>query len=92
VKVPMMDIRKMRMPVYQGRMVVPMGVRFALGIPRGVCVTVMRVVGMPVLVIERLVAVLMIVVFGEMQVDAKAHEQPSRNQAKRYRLRESSDG
>ena len=87
----MMHVREMRMPVGQGRMLMPMRVRFAVGIPRGVCMTVMLVMRMAVLVIERLVAVPMIVIFGEMQVDAKTHQQPCRNQTKRYRLPENSN-
>ena len=62
--VPVMQVGVMRMGVAQRRMAVPMRMRFA---DRPLmCVPVVRVVSMAVLVFERLVRMLVRVVFGEM--------------------------
>ena len=62
--VPVMQVGVMRMRVAQRRVAVPMRMRFA---DRPIMrVPVMRVVPMAVLVFERLVRMLVLVVFGEM--------------------------
>jgi hypothetical protein len=63
--VPVMQVGVMRMGVAQRRVAVPMRMRFA---DRPVMrVPVMRVVPMAVLMFERLVRMLVLVAFGEMQ-------------------------
>ena len=66
----MVEIGVVRVPVCEGRMPVPMAVRLARWVFGAVRVLVVFVVDVPVLVFERLVAMRMIVGFGEVQIDA----------------------
>ena len=62
-----MQIGVVRVPVWQRRVPVPVGMRLARRIVRAVRVTVMLVVAMPVLVLQRLVVMLVLVPLGEME-------------------------
>ena len=65
--VPMVRIGVMRMPVRQGRVTMPVAVRLVRRIVGVVRVLVMVVMGMAMLVHHRLVPVLMLVAFGQVQ-------------------------
>lgn len=72
--VPVVDVRKVRVPVRQNAM--PMRVHMRLApVPRKVMlVLVMRVVSMRMRVLERLMRVLVLVPFSNMQPDADGHQ------------------
>jgi len=70
----------MRVLVDETAMLVRMTVRFAARIGRRMRVLMMLVVNMPVLVKERFVHMLVLVLFGKMQIHACRHERGSRDQ------------
>ena len=76
MSVPMavMKVRKMRVLVSHWRVSVPVGVRLADGFARLVGVLVVLVVDMAMFVIQRLVAVFMLVAFREVEIDADRHQ------------------
>src|SRR6516162_1897670 len=80
VLVPVMQVGIMRMLVDETAMLVRMTVRFAVRIGRRMRVPMMHVMDMPVLVKEQFVHMLMLVLFGEMQIHARGHERGSRDQ------------
>ena len=61
-------------------MLVQMAVRFAVCIGRPMRVPMMLVVNMQVLVKERFVHMLVLMLFGKMQIHARRHERGSRDQ------------
>ena len=81
--VPMMGIGHVGVAVHQGRMLVPVRVRFARRITRSVRVLVVLVVGVQVLVFQRFVTMLMLVTLGQVQPNAEAHEHCGENEAHR---------
>ena len=67
------QIRIVRVSVPQWRVPMRVGVRLAGRIVRPVRVLVVRVMNVPMLVLERLMDVLVLVPLGEVQPDADAH-------------------
>jgi hypothetical protein len=65
--VPVMEIGIMRVTMDERLMPVPMAVGFARRVIRPVRVLMVLVMRMPVLVLDRLVLMLMLVAFGQMQ-------------------------
>ena len=86
--VPMMQVRIVRVLVAQGRVVVPVDVRFPRRIVRPVDVLVMVVVDVPVLMLEGLVGVLVIVAFRQVQIEPGGHEDRRGDQRHGHRLAE----
>jgi hypothetical protein len=66
----------MRVLVDERQVAMDMAVRLALGVTRPMGVLVVRVMGVAVLVLERLVPVLVLMRLGEMQIEADRHQQP----------------
>ena len=79
--VAVVDIREMPVTVDHGRMAMNMDMRFAGWIQRAVPVAMVLVVHMAVLMRQRFVTVLVLMLLGEMEVDAEPHQQPRRSQA-----------
>jgi len=77
---PVVQVGIMRVLVDETAMLVRMTVRFAARIGRRMRVLMMLVVNMPVLVKERFVHMLVLVLFGKMQIHACRHERGSRDQ------------
>ena len=71
----MMEVGIVTVFVAQRRMDVPMDVRLAGRVVGRMGVAMMRVVGMPMLVLHRLVQMLVIVPLDQMQCDTDAHEE-----------------
>ena len=67
VTVPVMEIGIVRVPMHERLMPVPMSVRFAYRGVRPMCVLMVFVMRMPVLVLHRLVHMLMLVAFRQVQ-------------------------
>src|SRR6516225_11661590 len=80
VLVPVMQVGIMRVLVDETAMLVRMTVRFAVRIGGLMRVPMMHVMHMPVLVKEQFVHMLMLVLFGEMQIHARRHEPGSADQ------------
>ena len=72
VFVAVMKVRIVRMPMPERHMPVP--VRMRLGHPAFMGVLMMLVVDVAVLVLDRLVCVVMLMAFSEMQPEAKRHQ------------------
>ena len=88
---PVMQIRVMRVPVDQARVLVPMGVRLAWRIGRTMRVLMVLVVRMRMIVRGRLVDVLVFVCFGDVQPDTDCHQYGCRGELLRDRLVEDRD-
>jgi hypothetical protein len=71
---PVMSVWVMRMRMYQTRVLVAMGMRFARRIARRVLVRMMLVVVVEMFVFHRVVDVLVFVSFGDVQPNADQHE------------------
>lgn len=84
--VPVVEVWIMRMAMCEGRVHVPVGVRFAGRIAGRVCVLMIFVMDMPMLVLQRIVNVLMFVMFDKMQPDTDTHEQGGDDEPGRDRL------
>jgi hypothetical protein len=69
-----MHVGHMRVRVSQCAMPVPVSVRFTRRIARFMHVLVMGIVHVRMRVIERFVGVIMLMMFGDVQPDAQAHE------------------
>ena len=84
--VPVMQVGIMRMPVLDRKMTVPMCVGLASGIAGGVDMLVVRIMGMPMLVLDGLVLMLVLVLvrFREVQIEADRHQHPRTDQAGRH--------
>ncbi len=82
--VTVMKIRIMRMPVAERR--VPVPVRMRLGHASSMGVFVMGVVDVAVFVLDRLVRVVMLMAFGQMQPEAKSHQRACEDELHRDRL------
>jgi hypothetical protein len=67
VTVSMMQVRVVGMPVHQGCMAMPVGMRLASRVGRGVIVLMVCVVAMAMLVLHRFMNVVMLVLLGQMQ-------------------------
>ena len=80
----MMEVRIVRMPVPEP--VMPMPVRMRLGRRLFVDVLMMLVVDMPVFVLDRLVGMVVLVAFGQMQPEAERHKRPGEDQLNGDRL------
>src|SRR6516225_7253440 len=79
VLMPVVQVGIMRVLVDETAMLVRMAVRFAVWIGRPMRVLMMLVVNMPMLVKERFVHMLVLVLFGKMQIHARRHERGSRD-------------
>lgn len=64
---PVMQIRVVRVPVYEASMPVPMRMRLARRVSRDMLVLVMLVVVMPMLVLHRLMNMFVLVPLGQVQ-------------------------
>jgi hypothetical protein len=84
--VAVMKVWIVHMPVPERLMPVP--VRMRLGHRAFVGVLMMLVVHMPVLVLDRLVRVVMLMAFGQMQPEAKSHQRAGADELNRERLTE----
>ena len=73
MSMPMMEVRVVRMPVHQANVPVPMRVWFTGRIARTMRVLMMLVVTMPVFMLHRLVNVLVLVSFRQMQPQPEPH-------------------
>ena len=80
--VAMMQVRIVRMFVQKPRVRVPVAMRLAGRRVRRVLVLVMNVMHVAMLMRERLMQMLVLVRFREMQIDANAHEQRRADQSK----------
>lgn len=75
VRVPVMDVRKMRMRMGQRFMPMRMSMRL-FAIPRKiVLVSMMRIMAMFMGMFHRLMDMLMFMLFGQMQPHSRAHQQ-----------------
>ena len=74
MRVPMMNVRKVRMLVDDGDVFVPMSVRDVHVPFERVLMLVVRVMCVHVGMFERPMNMLMLVVFGQVQADAQAHQ------------------
>ncbi len=90
--VPVVQVGIMRMAMHEPLVAVPMRVRLAAGIARGVGVKVVGVVAVPVLVLHRLVGVAVNVLLDEVQPDADPHQAAREDELQRRRLAEQRDG
>lgn len=72
--VPVVHVRVVPMTVRQWLVPVPMAVRFAPWIARAVSVTMVLVVMMRMLMLDRLVGVFMFVPLGQVKPDARRHQ------------------
>ena len=86
--VAMVQVRVVRMRVHQSTVTVPVRVGLAGRVCRRVLMPMMRVMHVPVLVLERLVDVLVLMTLGEMQPHANGHEDARGSQLPSDRLRE----
>jgi hypothetical protein len=77
---PVMQIGVVGMPVHQPDMLVPMRVRLTGRIDVSMLVLVMSIVTMPVFVSRRFVEVIVLVLFGQVQPKAQAHQAARDNQ------------
>ena len=84
VLVAMMEVRVVRMPVPEP--VMPMPVRMRLGRRPLVGVLMMLVVDMPVFVLDRLVRMVVLMAFGQMQPEAERHQRACNDELNGDRL------
>jgi hypothetical protein len=90
--VTMVQVGVMRVLVHNRRVPVPMAVRLARRVARAVAVLVVLVMHVPVLVFERLMTVLVVVGFRQVQVHANRHEGCGNRELNRNRVAEHGDG
>jgi len=74
VLVTVVNVRVVRVAVCQRLVPMSVAVRLTAGIARAVRVLVMRVVVVKMLVLDGLVRVVVLVVFGQMEPHARCHE------------------
>jgi len=74
VVMPMMKVGVVRVLVAQGRVAMPVGMRLVGGLTRSVGMPMVHVVGVTVLMRQRLVSMLMLMPFGEVEIDADGHQ------------------
>lgn len=91
MRVTVMDVGVMRMAMNEPRMGVNVNMGFASRIVGPMSVSVVRVVRMRVFVDERFVFVFVLVVFHEMQVEARRHQSCSSQELWRDRLAKDDD-
>ena len=77
---PVMEIGIVRVPVHQRLMPVPMAVRLALRVAGQMRVLMVRVVSVPVFMLEGFMRMFMLVAFREMQPQTKCHQSARRHQ------------
>jgi hypothetical protein len=73
MSMPMMEVRVVRMPVHDADVPMPMSMRFAGRVAGAMRVLMMLVVTMPVFMLHRLVNVLVLVSFRQMQPQPEPH-------------------
>ena len=81
-----MQIREVWMSMREQCVTMPVCMWFISGVAWGVLVLVMIVVHVRVFVLEGLMRVQMLVLFGKMKIDAKTHKTSSESQLARHRL------
>ena len=86
VFVAVMKVWIVRMPVPESVMPVP--VRMRLGDHAFVGVLMMWIVDMAVFVLDRLVRVVVLMAFGQMQPEAKSHQRAGEDELSRERIAE----
>ena len=74
MRVAVMDIREMPVTVDHGRMAMNMDMGFAGWIQRAMNMPVMLVVNVAVFVHQHIVAVLVLMLLGEVQIDTEPHQ------------------
>ena len=79
-------IGSVRMTVLQAVVKMMVGTRFARRVINRVLMLVVRIVHMCVGMLHRIMNVFVMIVFGKMQPDAKAHQQSGSNKLRRYRF------
>jgi hypothetical protein len=92
VPVLVMHVGYVRMRMLEPAVPVPMGMWLAGRVVRPVLVLVMDVVHVRMGMFHRLVGMLVLVVLGEMQIDAEPHESARRQELQRQWLCEEDDG
>ena len=81
--VPVVDVGVVSVRVPQGFVPVRVAVRLPRWIGRVVFVSVVHIVDVEVLVLQRFVNVLVFVPFGQMETDAQSHERSGREEPER---------
>ena len=81
--VPVVDVGVVSVRVPQGFVPVRMAVRLPRWIVRGVLMSVVFVVDVQVVVLQRFVSMLVFVPFGQMETDAQSHERSGREEPER---------
>ena len=89
--VAVVDIREMPVTVDHGRMAMNMDMGFAGWIQRAMNMPVVLVMHMAVLMRHRFVRVLMLMLLGEMEVDAEPHQHPGDRKLQRKGLAQQAD-
>src|SRR4051812_17947982 len=92
MRMPVMQVRIVRVFVDHGRMPVPMRVRLANRIVWSMAMLVMFIMPMPMLMHHLVMPVLMLMLFGYVQIDAKRHQGARYDQAKCDGLAKYDDG
>ena len=87
-----MHVRGVRVGMFHTTVLMPMGMWFTQWVIRSMLMLMMLVMDMAVLVVERLVPMLVLMPFGEMQVEADRHQQAGADQRQGHRLAEHQDG
>lgn len=82
----MMQIGVMRMPVHQRGVPVPMAVRLARGVGRRMPMPVVFVVGVPVLMLDRCVRMLVLMTLAQVQPQTDCHQAARRDQPRGQRF------
>ena len=92
MRMPVMQIRIVWMLVHYRRVAVPMRMRLARRIIWPVGMLVMFIVAVPMLMHHLGVPVLMLMLFGDVQIDAKRHQDARSDQARCDGLAEDGNG
>ena len=89
---PVVPVGVVRVPVHDGRVLVPVRVGLARRIVRRMRVPVMLVVAVAVLVLRRLVFMFVLVPFGDVEPQPDRHQRAGRQQVQAQRLVQHDDG
>src|SRR4051794_19953403 len=92
MRMPMVQVRIVRVFVDHRCMPVPMRVRLASRIVWPMGMLVMFIMPMPMLVHHFAMPVLVLMLFGDVQIDAKRHQSAGSNQARCNRITKYGDG
>lgn len=81
-----MNVRKMRVLVHHGHVLMQMVVRLSAVPIRAMCMLMMRVVRVHVAMFQRLMGMIVLMALGQVQPDADAHQRTRRPERGRYRF------